>query len=151
MVGLLTSHQPQASQSLDDRLYYFWFQPLQNKINWLYRMRLKMQKLKSFGHVGVFMPVGDEHTIVFDPTDSIVDCRMHPFSSYEIACEMDQLGYIVIIYKHNYKNSKIKTLSMLIPSCLSFVKALTGVPSSAVTPYGFAKYLLNNGGYIFRG
>jgi len=102
---------------------------------------------KTFGHVFAFAKTGP--VVVFvEPRHTGVQIELKAAATAEdYAREYARIeGLTIVRVLHNpYSKLDCHHVMNFIPSCVTVIKTVLGLPAPCVTPYGYYKYLLQSG------
>ena len=124
---------------------------------WLYMLATP----KEFGHMFCFSQIGPM-VLFIDPTHSAVHISIkydvedinNPVYAEDYAQAFaDNEGWTVIKVTHDPWNElNIRHLMNFIPSCVTLIKIVIGLPAPVLTPYAYYKFLIKSGkGEIIHG
>lgn len=138
------SKQTQASAS--SRLWYLVFMPNTGKIPWYQRMAIR-NHADTFGHVMMISPLTDTHIQVVEPNVDFVNIELRELDTTWMV-EMLRLSKMYPVLEWIAKPDGTHNPTLVIPSCVTAVKAVLGLKSWAVTPKGLHDYMLKNGAEV---
>lgn len=122
--------------------YYIFYEPPALASSW--RRFFVRKHDPDFWHVCVAWPVTGKHIAILDPVDRHADLRF-----YECDTSVEeyflQLGKTCPVLRYRAVPQNTLNITMLAPTCVTFVKYVTGFNSFALTPYGLYSELLERG------
>jgi len=139
----------QRQNGTSTKTWYFLFNETSNNIPWWYKLAIRSHD-KQFGHVSLMAPAGDGMFQLINPTPCGAELTISPILEClgydDIGLILKSQGFKVIRYSFEQESS-ISIYNMP-PTCVSLCKAIVGLKSNTITPFGLYKDLLERGGVL---